>query len=347
LENPYLTWETSEQVDVGLDLTMLNGRLDFTMDYFHKKTKDLITPGAPPLFAGNVLPFVNAGNVVNRGFEFDIAFRNATESEFQYDLSANLTTLHNEVTYLDPDYPIISGSNVGTGWSGATQFQEGYPVWYFNGYVTDGILQNEQEVTEYLSDGLTGYSPQPGYPRIVDTNEDGQISPADQTYIGDPHPDVYFGTRLNFRYKGFDLLLFLQGQVGNEVLMGFNRIDRPTANKPAFFYEDRWTGEGSTDDWFAPNTSSTQIYSSDLMVFDGSFARIRQLQLGYTLPNTLLNRIGINSARVYVSLDNFFTFTGYPGIDPEAGSGNVNSIGIDRGVYPIPRTVLGGLTFSF
>ncbi|MDW7691546.1 TonB-dependent receptor [Flammeovirgaceae bacterium SG7u.111] len=348
LENPFLTWETSEQIDIGADFRLFNNQLTFSVDYYEKETKDLITPGAPPIFAGNSLPFVNAGNVLNKGFEFEIGYNNASEHEFQYGISANLSTLKNEVTYLDPNYPKIAGANIGTGWSGATQFEEGMPVWYFNGYVTDGIFQSQSDIDTYISEnGLEGYAPVPGDPRAVDTNGDGQISPADQQYIGDPHPDFYFGTRINMSYKGFDLLVFLQGQVGNEVLMGFNRTDRPTANKPAFFYEDRWTGEGSTNSWFRANTSSTIAYSSDLMVFDGSFARIRQMQLGYTLPSKITDTIHVKNVRFYVSLDNFFTFTSYPGLDPEAGSGGDNSIGIDRGYYPVPRTAIGGLSFSF
>ncbi len=347
LQNPSLTWETSEQIDVGLDLRLFNSQLNFTVDYFEKTTKDLITPGAPPIFAGNSLPFVNAGNVLNKGFEFELSYNNASHREFQYEISGNFTTLDNEVTYLDPNYPNIAGANIGTGWGGATQFSEGYPVWYFNGYKTDGIFQNQGQIDAYLADGLTGYTPSPGDPVILDVNEDGQISPADQTYIGDPNPDFFYGARVSMNYKGFDFLVFVQGQSGNDILMGFNRTDRPTANKPAFFYEDRWTGDGSTNEWFAANTSSTQIYSSDLMVFSGSYARIRQLQLGYNLPNSLLESIKIRNARLYVSMDNYFTFTKYPGLDPEAGSGDDNSIGIDRGVYPIPRTIIGGLTFSF
>ncbi len=347
LPNPDLTWETSEQFDIGADFRFFNDRLTLTVDYFNKKTKDLITPGSPPLFAGNSLPFFNGGNVENKGFEFEIGYNSNSSKAFQYGISANLTTIDNVVTYLDPNVPNINGVNVGTSWSGATQFKKGYPIWYFNGYKTDGIFQNQAQIDAYLADGLTGYSPQPGDPIIVNTNGDNQISPADQTYIGSPFPDFYFGTRLNMSYKGFDFLVFVQGQIGNDILMGFNRTDRATANKPAFFYEDRWTGEGSTNSWFRPNTSGTFVYSSDFMIFDGSYARVRQMQLGYTLPNSLGEKLKVRNARFYVSLDNFFTFTNYPGMDPEAGSGNDRSQGIDRGVYPVPRTVLGGFSLTF
>ena len=181
----------------------------------------------------------------------------------------------------------------------------------------------------------------------MDVNNDKQISPADMTNIGSPHPTLTYGARASLAYKGFDLLVFVQGQTGNDILMGFNRTDRGTANKPLFFYTNRWTGPGSTNSWFASNTSNPYIYNSDLMIFNGAYTRIRQLQLGYSLPGGLLDRVKIRKARIYVSLDDFFTFTKYPGVDPEGGSNGQNSIGIDTAGYPIPRKLIMGLTFSF
>lgn len=224
----------------------------------------------------------------------------------------------------------------------------GRPLWYFNGYQTDGIFQTQAEINDYLTKtGITGYAPKPGDPIVRDVNGDKLISPGDMTFIGSPHPSFTYGGRVSLGFKGFDFLVFVQGQSGNEILMGFNRTDRGTANKPAFFYEDRWTGAGSTNKWFAPNTSNPYIYNGDLMIFNGSYAKIRQLQLGYTLPQSLMDRVKIRKARIYVSLDDFFTFTKYPGVDPEGGSNGQNSIGIDRGGYPIPRKAMVGLTFSF
>lgn len=349
LSNPDLKWETSEQIDIGADLSFLKGRLNLTVDYYKKTTKDLLTPGTPPLFVGNTLPFVNGGDVQNRGWEFEISYNNKNRSNgnFRYEVAANLTTIHNEVTYLNPNVNQILGTKVGTGWS-ATVFQQGYPIWYFSGYKTNGIFQTQAQITDYLTKtGITGYNPKPGDPIIVDVNGDKVISSSDYTNIGSPHPKFVYGGRINVEYKGFDLLFFIQGQAGNKVLMGFNRGDRATANKPAFFYDRRWTGANSTNSWFAPNTSSDYVYNSDLMIFNGSYARIRQLQVGYTLPEKLTSHIKIRNARLYVSLDDFFTFTNYPGLDPEAGSNNNNSLGIDRGVYPVPRKVLAGLSFSF
>jgi TonB-linked SusC/RagA family outer membrane protein len=345
VSNEELRWETSEQIDFGADLAFLKNRVFFTVDYFVKTTKDLLTGGISPGYTGLDLPVTNGGTVENKGWEFELSYRSDATRSFQYEIGGNLTTLKNEVTYLDPNVPRINGAGVGTGWT-ATIFEEGYPIWYYSGYKTDGIFQNQDQIDSYLeTTGVTGYNPNPGDPVVVDVNDDNKIDVADQTFIGSPHPDMIFGGRVNLRFKGFDFLVFAQGQVGNEILMGFNRTDRQTANRPEFFYTNRWTGENSTNNWFAANTGSAFVYNSDLMVFDGSYVRVRQLQLGYTLPNTLMKRLSIKNVRVYATLDNYFTFTNYPGIDPEVGEGN--GVGIDRGAYPIPRKVLGGLQFSF
>ncbi len=349
LANPELTWETSEQFDIGADMAFFNNRLNLTVDYFRKTTKDLLTGGTAPIFVGNTLRTVNAGNVLNRGWEMELSYNNKSVSKngVTYEIAGNFSTLKNEVTYLDPNSPIIFGAGIGTGWS-ATAMQTGYPVWYFNGYQTNGIFQSQTDIIDYLTKtGITGYSPKPGDPVVVDVNGDKQISPADMTYIGNPHPKFMFGGRASIAWKGFDLLVFVQGQTGNDILMGFNRTDRGTANKPYFFYANRWTGEGSTNTWFAANTSNPYIYNSDLMIFEGGYTRIRQLQLGYSLPASVTSRLKIRNARLYVSLDDFFTFTKYPGVDPEGGSNGQNSIGIDRGGYPVPRKALVGLTFNF
>jgi len=351
LPNPELQWEISEQLDFGADMTFLKNRLNVTVDYYNKTTRNLLTPGAvaSPAFIGNTLNVLNSGEVRNKGWEFDVSYRNAPQnkSAFSYEIAGNLSTNKNEVTKINAFANELGGAGVGTGWN-ATVFKVGLPIWAFRGYKTDGIFQTQEEINTYITKtGITGYAPKPGEPIVVDVNGDKQISTADQDMIGSPHPNLIYGGRISLGYKGFDLLVFGQGQSGNDVLMGFNRTDRPTANKPEFFYTNRWTGAGSTNRWFAANTNNQFIYNSDLMVFDGSYFRIRQLQLGYTVPEKTASKARIHNARIYVSLDDFFTFTKYPGIDPEGGSGGGNSIGIDRGVYTLPRKAMVGLQFTF
>ncbi|MEO7265410.1 MAG: TonB-dependent receptor [Ferruginibacter sp.] len=347
LPNDELKWETGEQYDIGLDLGFLNNKLNITVDYYNKTTKGLLTGGVPPLFVGAGIDRVNAGEVVNKGWEFEANYKNQLRSTgLGYELGGNISFNKNEVTFLDPNSPVLFGAGIGTGW-GATSSKAGEPLWYFTGYKTNGIFQTQAEINAYLAKtGITGYNPKPGDPIVVDVNGDKLISPGDQTKIGTPHPKFSYGAHLSLNYKGFDFLVFAQGQYGNDVLMGFNRSDRATANKPDFFFNNRWTGAGSTNTWFRSDVTNPYIYNSDLMVFDGSFLKIRQLQLGYTFPVTMMNRIKSKTARLYVSLDDFFTITKYPGVDPEV-SNNGNSIGIDRGGYPIPRKALVGLSITF
>lgn len=346
LANNELTWETSTQTDIGLDMHMWNSRLIFGFDWFYKVTEDLLTVGTPPPSVGNYAPFVNAGDITNKGIEFEVGLRKF-EGKFNYDMGFNFTYIMNDVTYLNPLLERTAGAGVGTGWT-ATWMELGYPVWYFRGYKTNGIFQSEEEIASYKADngGLAGYDPQPGDPVVVNTNGDNLINDDDQTYIGDPHPDFYWGANFNFSYSGFDLTLFIQGVHGQDVLMGFNRYDRSTSNRPQFFFDDRWTPENKTNDWFAANNTSSYIYNSDLMVFNGSYIRIKQLQLGYTLPRKTMDRMKIDNLRFYVSMDDYFTFTTYPGMDPDAGS-NGNGAGIDRGLYPASRKLIFGLSFGF
>ncbi|HMF72670.1 MAG TPA: TonB-dependent receptor [Flavitalea sp.] len=347
IPNYNLKWETSEQLDFGVDVRLFDNRINFTADYFNKITKDLLTPGSPPGFAGFPIPTVNGGNVRNKGFEFELAY-NESKSELKYDISVNATAIKNEVTYLNPEYPRISGASIQPGWT-ATAFEVGNPVWYFRGYKTDGIFQNQAEIDDYLAkNGIAGYAPKPGDTKVVDVNKDGTITPDDHTYIGSPHPDFMYGARVALNFKGFDFLVFAQGQGGNDVLMGYLRTDAQLNNRPAFLYTDRWTGEGSTNDWFRADLTDKFKYHSDFMVFSASFMRIRQLQLGYTLPGSVVEKLRIKNLRVYISLDNFFTFTNYPGIDPEAGSeSRGNGLGIDRIVYPVAKKALAGITLNF
>lgn len=346
LSNPELTWASSEQIDIGFDMYMLGDKLTLGVDYFNKKTKDLITPGTPPTSVGNYASTVNAGDVTNKGVEIELGYRNY-DNEFKYGISANMTFLKNEVTYLNPLLDRLDGTSVGTGWT-ATSFELGQPVWFFRGYETNGIFQNQAEIDAYKENngGLAGYDPVPGDPIVVNTNGDDLINDEDQTNIGSPHPKFTWGASIDLAYKGFDFRTILQGVHGQDVLMGWNRYDRATYNKPQFFFDDRWTGEGSTNEFPRAEQTSAYVYNSDLMVFKASYVRVRQIQLGYTVPRSFM-KDKVQNLRLYVSLDDYFTFTDYPGMDPAAGTATTEGQGIDRGYYPTPRKIYFGLSFSF
>ena len=158
---------------------------------------------------------------------------------------------------------------------------------------------------------------------------------------------MVFGGNIYLEYKSFDFKVFVQGTSGNDIFMGWFRTDRPFSNKPAFFYEDRWTSDHTSASFPAANNVSDYIYRSDLMVADGSYLRVKQMQLGYTVPADLTAKVGVNSLRAFVSLDNYFTITGYKGLDPEAGSSNDQRQGVDRGIYPAAGIFLFGLSVNF
>lgn len=343
LANPELTWASSEQIDLGFDMAMFGNRMTLGFDYFNKVMRDLLVQGTPPLSVGNNAPFVNAGDVTNKGIEIELGYKNYDKA-FKYDVNANITLLSNEVTYLNPLLERANGASLGTGWT-VTYLELGYPVWYFRGYETAGIFQNQAEIDAYkeANGGLVGYNPVPGDPIVVNTNGDKLINNEDQTKIGDPHPDFMWGANLSMSYKGLDFRMLLQGVHGHDVLLGFNRTDRATSNRPQFFFDERWTGEGSTNERPRADQGNPYIYNSDLMVYDGSFVRVKQIQLGYTIPDNSLNNI-FQKLRFFVSLDDYFTFTKYPGMDPSAGTGRDNSQGIDRGFYPTPGKVMFGLS---
>lgn len=345
LSNLELTWETSTQWNVGVDLGFLNDKVTFTADYFVKNTQDLLNPGTPPGYIGNFAPIVNSGDIQNKGLELALAYEN-NGGQLKYGFSGNFTKIVNKVTKINPNKLRENGANVANHWASATAMEEGFPIWYFRGYKTDGIFQSQEEVDAYTA-GITGYNAAPGDPKIIDSNGDGQITPADFVELGSPHPDFTFGFNATAEYKGFDFRLFVQGSIGNDVLIGYVRNDVAGANYPDFFFTDRWTASNPTNDWFRSDANGLAL-STDYMIQDGSFVKVRQLQIGYSLPSSLIGEKIFSKVRLYMSLDNFITFTKYEGFDPEiGGSASDNSIGIDRGIYPAPRVFLTGLTLHF
>lgn len=347
LTNEELTWETSEQIDIGTDIGLLDDRVLITLDVYNKKTKDLLLQGFVPNFTGNNAPFVNLGEIENKGIEIALNYKNSI-GDLYFEVSGNVSFVDNEVTNLNGANEVI-GPDLGTNEWSPTGFTEGQPAWYFRGYQTTGIFQNQTQIDKYnrTLDTETPLDAVLGDPIPIDVNGDGQITDADHTYIGDPYADAIYGARIYLEYKNFDFTTFLQGTEGNEKLIGFMRGDRPTSNKPSFFFDNRWTESNPTNEWFRATDDPSVAYSSDYLVFDGSYMRIKQIQLGYSLPENVLVSTPITSARFYLSLENYFTFTDYPGLDPEATSFDDTLQGVDRGFYPTSKTFTVGATIEF
>lgn len=326
-----LKWETSEQIDLGVDMRFLNDRLAFSADWYKKKTKDLIiTNTSPSLTIGNTVSPVNAGNVENKGFEFELSWKDRIGKDFSYSISGNLATLKNEVTFIDPSLTRVQG---GSHESMGFYFEKGHPLWYMRGYVFDRV------------DAETGY------PIFLTASGEETLQPgtADQTEIGSAIPDFTYGITLNAAYKGFDLTVFGTGSQGNDAFLGFQRNVRQTDNVLKYWYDRAWSGPGDAKALYPVRDQTVNwqaYYSSSAMVEDASYFKIKQIQLGYTFPKSLLSKIRVDNLRVYVSLEDFITFTKYPGFDPEVQLSG-SSLGLDYGSYPNTKKVVLGASISF
>lgn len=347
LANEDLKWEESRQTDVGLDLAFFNNRLTFTVDYYNKVTEGMLMEMYIPDYVGETKPTGNVGKMQNRGVEFELGYKfNIGQAHFSIKGNASylknkLISLGNETGYMNYD----EFQNVGT----ITRASNGEPFPYFYGYKTDGIFQNWDEVYAYVnSDGdLIQPDAEPGYVRIVDVNGDGEITDDDRTKIGKGMPDWTFGLNFQASWRNWDFSMMWQGVSGCDVFDATRRIDIATTNLPSWMLS-RWTGEGSSSKYpiFIIGDTSDNWLSSDLYVHDASYLRLKNIELGYTLPQNITRRVFIEKLRIYVAAENLFTFTEYWGYDPEISSGGT-SLGVDYGVYPQARVWKIGFNLSF
>ena len=327
--NEDLKWETSEQLNFGFDGILLGGRMTFGVDYYIKKTKDLLVWNTTPsLIIGGATSPINAGNVENKGFEFELGWRDRI-GDFSYGIRANLSTLSNKVTYIDPSITRLAGSTFHT--YTITYFEQGYPVYYFRGFEFDKI------------------NPETGDPMFKDITGDGVVNNDDLTDIGNAIPDITYGVTLTAAYKGLDLTVFGTGSHGNKIFNCINRPDYATSNKmKKVMYDDRWTPSNTNGTKPRAGANDLDKYvDSSAMIYDGSYFKIKQIQLGYTLPKSLLGKVGVSHVRVYGSLDDFFTFSSYPGFDPEAATNATTGMGVDKGAYPTSKKVVLGFNIEF
>ena len=335
--NENLRWETHDQFDLGLNARFFNNRLTFDFDYYRKVTTDLLTPVKPVPESGISSSDINAGKILNSGVEFEVGWRDRI-GDLKYGVDANLATVHNEVLEMPAVLRRLEGQQGGV--SGLnntirTAFEEGQPVWYFRGYKYAGV------------------NPETGAPRYY--NKDGNIvdnvTPEDMQYIGKSTPDFTYGITINLEYKNFDFTLYGAGVSGCDIFSLLYSADRPTTNTLSTYWRNSWKQPGDNTKYADMNQVSNQwtYWSSSASMFNGSYFKFKQIQLGYTIPKSILAKTGfISGLRAYVSLDDFFTITSYPGCDPEAcQTGSLQNVGYDCGTYPTTKKFVIGLNVSF
>ncbi|RBL92503.1 SusC/RagA family TonB-linked outer membrane protein [Chitinophaga flava] len=344
--NPNINWEKQTQGNIGFDITFYKNKFSVSADYFRKEVKGLLFQPSVSLYMGTAdVPNANIGSTRSSGMEITVGYNETIGRDLKLNTNVNFTTFRSIVTATNTDNSsYIEGGNYFNGVSqNVTRFETGKAPGYFYGYKTDGLFQSQDEIAKApKQDGA-----QPGDIRYIDVNGDGVINAKDQTQIGNPFPKFTLGWNLSLAYKQFDLNVFTYASVGNDVYRAYER----NANYTNKFRDilDRWTGPGSTNDARHPRYSFTDgnsnIRASDRYVEDGSFVKVKNILLGYTLSKSFLHRAGFSQAHLYVQVKNAFTFTKYSGFDPEI-AGAIMNTGVDRGAYPQARTWSVGIDFK-
>lgn len=357
--NPDITWETSEQLNFGLDAQLFNSKLGLTFDWYKKTTKDWLVEAPIQGTFGALPPFINGGNIENKGFEVSVSW-NEKIGDFKYGVTVSGANNKNEVTRIANAEGIIHGpTNVlSQGTSEISRVEVGYPIGYFWGFKTNGILQNQDEVDAYKGPSGAPYfaNQRPGDVRFVDQNNDGVINDDDKVNLGNPNPDFELGLQLNFEYKGVYLNTTLAGKFGMQVMQSYRSfLDSPFQNYTSDIF-DRWHGEGTSDRMPRISSVANQNLSnlSDIFMYDADYLRINNLTIGYNFNEVLSNLKWMSNLKMYVAVNNLYTFTHYKGMDPEArfsGQDDSNdkkwASGIDLGLYPQARTVMFGMSVDF
>ncbi|MCF0255144.1 MAG: TonB-dependent receptor [Bacteroides heparinolyticus] len=351
--NPAIRWESTAMTNVGVDLAFLNSRLTVTGDWYRKDTKDILLTVPIPVSTGGANdPIRNAGKIKNTGVEWTIGWNDVPRKDFSYGITFTGNAMKNEVVAMGDANQIIEGgknrTNVAT-----TRTLAGYPIGGFWLIPTDGLFQSEAEVSAYTKEGkLIQPNAKPGDIRFKDTNNDGKITDADRVYCGSPFPTVTMGLNFNAAWKGFDILLGFQGVFGNKIYNG-TRLELEGVNKGTNFLSstlDYWTPNNPNAShprlvWDDPNQNTRP--SSDRFLENGSFFRMRNIQVGYTFP-TYWFKDKVKKCRVYVNAENLFTITDYSGYTPDINnSQSATSRGFDNFIYPINRVFMIGLNLTF
>ncbi len=346
VSNLNLQWEKNQQFDVGLDLSVLNNRIQFTVDYYKKKTYDLLFDLDLPLSSGYFTSLTNVGSIENKGWEFAVNTHNIDTKNFQWKTAFNISFNKNKVLKLDGRPQFQSGTGNGDlQINNPILLKVGQPLGNFYGRIMDGIFQNQAEV-----DKSAQKNAKPGDIRYKDINGDGTISDLDRTVIGNGYPKFFGGLDNTVTFKNFDLNIFLQGSYGNEIL-NLSRLELYGLNgqNQAKEIVNRWTPTNPSNTIPRANTAGGQKILSSYLIEDGSYLRLKNISLGYQLPALVLKKLLLQSAKVYVSAQNWLTLTNYKGYDPEVSyQGNTAiSQSIDLGAYPNSKTILVGVNLKF
>lgn len=349
--NTELKWEKTTTTNLGIDFALFNSKLSGTVEFFNKITSDMLMRVPVPGQTGmQEPPFQNAGKMRNRGLEISLQYKNY-DHPVGYSVGANFTTIQNRVLDLGANNANIDGASF-MNTVHLTRTTVGRPIAQFYGLKTDGLFQNWDEVHAQTAQKNVA----PGDVRYKLVNKDNLFSSENYTYLGSPLPKFSYSFNAAASYKGFDLSVALQGVYGNKIYNGPSTYTRSTQNLSYNYARDmikRWRGEGTQTDARYPRLggldANNSILQSDRYLEDGSYLRIKMVQLGYTLPVTLTTKIGIKSVRIYINAQNLYTFTKYTGLDPEIGMKGGEDpldIGVDRGYYPMPRLYSIGMNVT-
>ncbi|NLU39664.1 MAG: TonB-dependent receptor [Bacteroidales bacterium] len=357
IANPSLKWETSEQANVAFDFGFFNNKLTATVDLYSKTTKDWLITAPVPMLVGNSAPTINGGSVNNKGLELEMGYK-ARAGNVNIDVKVTGAFNRNEVIDIPNTEKVIVGGSGGFGQGNIVRFEVGQPAAFFWGYKTDGLFQTADDVANHTTTDSLGRTfklqpnAKPGDVRFVDTNKDGLLTDLDRVNLGNAMPEFTGGLNLSLDWKGIDFNMFWYVALGQETWMVLRRYDQWSTNYTKEMYDGRWTGEGTSNKY--PRLAKNDLNfngnwktPSDLLVYDSSFGRLRSLTVGYTFPKSLTQKAKIENLRFYVMGENLITLTNYPGFDPEIGSNNTFGAGVDRGVYPQPKTITFGMNITF
>ncbi|MBO9638009.1 MAG: SusC/RagA family TonB-linked outer membrane protein, partial [Siphonobacter aquaeclarae] len=346
--NPDLKWEQTSQTNIGIDATLFQ-KLSLTVEWFRKVTTDVLQNPRIPGYIGAISnPAANIADIRNSGVEIELGYSRKV-GQVQLSLNGNVSFIQNKVTNLGRGVEYLSGGQTFQASSyPITRTAVGQPTSAFYGFQTMGIFQNAGEVDAYVDKNGAKIQPgaKPGDFRWADLNGDGKINDLDRTFLGNPTPTTTFGFTFNAAWKGFDLVVFGQGAAGNKIFQGLRRLDIQPANWQTKAL-GRWTGEGTTNAFprlVNGDPNKNFLNPSDFYLENGSYFRIKTLQVGYTLPQVLSKKLGMQRARIYAMSQNLATITKYTGYDPEIGGGVMS---IDRGIYPQARSLMVGLNLGF